>query len=62
MIGSHFGFGHNPAVIWAIADRLAQPSGQWAPFRPPAMLRPLFPRPHTAREHHALRQAQSRLA
>jgi pimeloyl-ACP methyl ester carboxylesterase len=62
VIGSHFGFGHNPAVIWAIADRLAQPSGQWAPFRPPAVLRPLFPRPHTARDHHVIRHAQSRLA
>ncbi len=62
VIGSHFGFGHNPAVIWAIADRLAQPSGQWAPFRPPAMLRPLFPRPDTAREHRAASHPQSRLA
>jgi hypothetical protein len=37
---SHLGFGHHPAVIWAIADRLAQPAGQWAPFRPPPLLRP----------------------
>ncbi|MBS9532220.1 alpha/beta hydrolase [Mycobacterium sp. M1] len=36
---SHLGFAHNPAVIFAIADRLAQPTGQWAPFRPPALLR-----------------------
>ena len=43
VIGSHFGFGHHPAVIWAVADRLAQPSGQWAPFRPPRTLRPLYP-------------------
>ncbi|MGH3636640.1 MAG: alpha/beta hydrolase, partial [Mycobacterium sp.] len=39
---SHLGFGHHPAVIWAIADRLAQPVGQWAPFRPPPLLRPLY--------------------
>ncbi|MCV7231321.1 esterase/lipase family protein [Mycobacterium branderi] len=45
VIGSHFGYGHNPAVVWAVADRLAQPRGEWAPFRPPAALRPLFPRP-----------------
>jgi pimeloyl-ACP methyl ester carboxylesterase len=45
VIGSHFGYGHNPAVLWAVADRLAQPQGAWAPFRPPAALRPLFPRP-----------------
>jgi pimeloyl-ACP methyl ester carboxylesterase len=41
---SHLGFGHHPAVIWAVADRLAQPRGQWAPFRPPGPLRPLYPR------------------
>jgi pimeloyl-ACP methyl ester carboxylesterase len=41
--GSHLGFGHHPAVIWAVADRLAQPLGDWAPFRPPATLRPLYP-------------------
>ena len=47
VVGSHFGFGHNPAVIWAVADRLAQLSGQWAPFRPPRALRPLYPRADT---------------
>ena len=30
--GSHCGLGHNPAALYAIADRLAQPEGQWAPF------------------------------
>lgn len=50
VLGSHFGFGHNPAVLYAVADRLAQPSGQWAPFRPPPVLRPLFPRPHSVHE------------
>jgi hypothetical protein len=43
VVGSHLGFGHHPAVIWAVADRLAQPPGEWAPFRPPAALRPLYP-------------------
>jgi pimeloyl-ACP methyl ester carboxylesterase len=43
VVSSHLGFGHHPAVIWAIADRLAQPLGQWAPFRAPAALRPLYP-------------------
>jgi len=41
--GSHLGLGHNPAVLWAIADRLAQPAGSWAPFVPPTWLRPLYP-------------------
>ena len=42
---SHLGLGHHPAVIWAVADRLAQPAGQWAPFRPPPLLRPAYPLP-----------------
>jgi pimeloyl-ACP methyl ester carboxylesterase len=29
---SHFGMGANPAVLWAIADRLSQPEGDWKPF------------------------------
>ncbi|MGY1730532.1 esterase/lipase family protein [Geodermatophilus sp. SYSU D01045] len=42
---SHLGMGHNPAVIYAVADRLAQREGTWRPFRPPLTLRPAFPRP-----------------
>ena len=29
---SHLGIGMHPAVWYAIADRLAQPEGQWKPF------------------------------
>jgi pimeloyl-ACP methyl ester carboxylesterase len=29
---SHLGMGVHPAVLWAIADRLAQAEGQWRPF------------------------------
>jgi len=29
---SHLGMGVNPAVLWAIADRLAQAEGAWQPF------------------------------
>ncbi len=47
VLSSHIGYGHHPATVWAIADRLAQPLGAWTPFRPPAVLRPLFPLPHT---------------
>jgi pimeloyl-ACP methyl ester carboxylesterase len=43
VVASHLGFGHHPAVMWAVADRLAQPLGEWAPFRPPGALRPLYP-------------------
>jgi pimeloyl-ACP methyl ester carboxylesterase len=62
VIGSHFGYGHNPAVIWAVADRLAQPRGEWAPFRPPAVLRPLFPRPDAPSEPSSPAVSQTRLA
>jgi hypothetical protein len=32
VISGHFGFVAHPAVLWAVADRLAQPEGQWRPF------------------------------
>ena len=40
---SHLGLGHHPAVLYAVADRLAQREGTWRPFRAPLALRPLFP-------------------
>lgn len=43
VLGSHLGLGHNPAVLWAVADRLTQPAGQWQPFVAPRWLRPLYP-------------------
>lgn len=30
--GSHVGLGANPAVLYAVADRLSQPEGAWRPF------------------------------
>jgi pimeloyl-ACP methyl ester carboxylesterase len=42
---SHLGIGHHPVVLLTIADRLAQPEGEWRPFRPPAGIPwPLAPR------------------
>ena len=32
VLASHLGLGVNPAVLYAVADRLAQPEGQWKPF------------------------------
>jgi hypothetical protein len=32
--GSHTGMGFNAMVMWIVADRLAQPEGQWRPFKP----------------------------
>jgi len=29
---SHCGMGHHPAVVYAVAERLAQKEGEWAPF------------------------------
>jgi hypothetical protein len=43
--GSHCGLGHNPAVVYAVSDRLAQREDEWAPFTAPAAFRTLFPRP-----------------
>ena len=40
--GAHVGLGFNPRALYAIADRLAQPEGEWRPFRPPLALSPLF--------------------
>ena len=42
--GSHIGLGFNPAALWVIADRLAQPLGAWAAFRPSPAVARLFPR------------------
>jgi pimeloyl-ACP methyl ester carboxylesterase len=35
---SHLGMGLDPAVLWVVADRLAQPADRWQPFRRPACL------------------------
>jgi pimeloyl-ACP methyl ester carboxylesterase len=44
---SHLGMGANPAVLWAIADRLAQAEGAWKPFDREGLLRGLvYRKPH----------------
>jgi pimeloyl-ACP methyl ester carboxylesterase len=48
--GSHSGLGHNPAVLFAIADRLAQPEDDWQPFDRSGPRRIFYPDP--ARGHH----------
>ena len=40
---SHLGFGVDPATLWLIADRLATRPRPQPPFRPPLLLRPLYP-------------------
>lgn len=43
--GSHCGLGHHPAAVYAIADRLAQPEDNWAPFERTGVLSLIFPKP-----------------
>ncbi len=43
--GSHFGLGHNPLALYAIADRLAQPARHWHPFKRKGWLAMLYPDP-----------------
>jgi hypothetical protein len=40
--GSHVGLGFNAAVMWVLADRLAQPEGQWKPFQPNGLAGKLY--------------------
>ena len=47
VVGSHCGLGHHPAVLFVVADRLAQPQDDWRPMRIPAPWRPLL-------RHHAV--------
>jgi len=42
VVGSHVGLGHHPAVLFVVADRLAQPPGDWHPMQIPARWRPLL--------------------
>ncbi len=45
VIASHIGLGAHPAVMYALADRLSQPEGQWKPFNR-TLLGPLvYPNP-----------------
>ena len=44
--GSHCGLGHNPLVLYAIADRLVQPEGRWLKFDRSGLRRLVFPDPH----------------
>lgn len=40
---SHAGLGTNALVLYAVGDRLAQPEGEWAHFKPRGLSRFLFP-------------------
>ncbi len=42
VLASHIGFGVNPGVFYAVADRLTQRPETWQPFRAPLLLRGLL--------------------
>ena len=46
--GSHCGLGAHPAVLYAIADRLAQPEGGWQPFDRTGLRALVYPDPYRA--------------
>lgn len=41
--GSHTGLGHNPSVLYCIAERLHQAEGEWEKFNPQGIIRFLYP-------------------
>lgn len=43
---SHCGMGHHPAAVFAVADRLAQAEGEWAPFDRSGWRALVYPNPH----------------
>jgi hypothetical protein len=44
---SHCGMGHHPAVVYAVADRLAQAEGEWSPFDRSGWRSLVYPDPHS---------------
>ena len=45
VIASHIGLGVHPAVLYALADRLAQPEGAWKPFDRSGLRALAYPNP-----------------
>ena len=45
VVASHLGLGVHPAVLYAIADRLAQPEGEWKPFDRSGLRAIVYPKP-----------------
>ena len=56
---SHFGLGAHPATLYAIADRLAQPEGEWEPFHLEGWRRLVYGDP---KKLQAKREAQAQAA
>lgn len=49
VLASHLGLGAHPAVLYALADRLAQPQGEWQPFDRSRIGAWVFPDPARAK-------------
>ena len=47
VVSSHIGMAVHPAVLYAVADRLAQPEGEWRPFERRGWRAAVYPRPST---------------
>ena len=45
VVSSHIGMAVHPAVLFAVADRLAQPEGAWQPFERRGWRAAVFPKP-----------------
>jgi len=45
VLASHLGLGFHPAVLYALADRLAQPEGEWKPFEGSRLGPWVYPKP-----------------
>jgi pimeloyl-ACP methyl ester carboxylesterase len=50
---THLGLGFHAPALWVIADRLAQPIGEWKPFRPGPLVAAFFPSTGHARSARA---------
>lgn len=48
VVSSHIGMAVHPLVLFAIAERLAQPEGEWKPFERRGWRAAVFPKPVTA--------------
>lgn len=49
VVSSHIGMAVHPAVLYAVAERLAQPEGQWRPFERRGWRAAVFPKAATSR-------------
>ena len=45
VVSSHVGMGFNPSVLYAVAERLAQPEGEWKAFERSGWRKAVYPQP-----------------